>query len=808
MSESKCPFPHEQIKAAKPVATGESAKSWWPNKVSLDALTHNNPKSNPLDENFDYAKEFASLHLDGVKDFIRKIMKSDHSIIGGGPDAMPYGQEYWWPADWNHYGPLFIRLAWHSAGTYRVSDGRGGAGQGMIRLAPLNSWPDNANLDKARRILWTVKERFGAKLSWADLIILAGNVALEDMGLKTFGFAGGREDAWEADNTYWGSETAWLANERHREQTILENPLAATHMGLIYVNPEGPNGDAEDFAGSARDIRITFARMAMNDEETVALIAGGHAFGKAHGNGDPSKIGPEPEGATIQSAGLGWQNTEGKGHSEDTFTSGLEGAWTPTPLKWDNKYLELLYKYEWQKVLSPGGAQQWEPIDCEPEDMVVDAHVPGKMNKPMMLTTDLALRFGDESYNEICQKFLNDFEYFSDVFAKAWFKLTHRDMGPRTRYVGSEVPSEVLLWQDPLDENLLPELTEKDKANLRGNLLQALENTDIEIEYSRADHIDTRKLDIRDLIFTAWVSASTYRATDKRGGANGARILLEPMKSWEFVDFERVEKVVEFLESVRNGLNLQISMADLIVFAGNFGIERGIKNAGYEAEVPFTGGRVDARQEQIDIESFGHLEPVHDGFLNWSKVGLPNNLVEDDKELVDFNIEVYRTDEYALLEEFSEYLFIERSALLSLTPPEMTALFVGFRSMSVHHRTSRVSSVSWNRNSGHKLNSDFLENLVLKPWYRWEPSLHYKDGMPAQFDEEYHPPKTFDGKHYFFGDESSNLYASRIDLLFASNSILRSIAEVYCGEGGNEILIKNFIKAWVKIMNADRFDIK
>jgi catalase-peroxidase len=638
--EPKCPFPHEQIKAAAAVATGQSKQSWWPNKVSLDALTHKNPKSNPLGEDFNYAEEFGKLYLPDVKDFIRAIMtdsgpRLEESAEASGLGTMPYGQKYWWPADWGHYGPLFIRLAWHSAGTYRVSDGRGGAGNGLIRFAPLNSWPDNANLDKARRILFPVKERYGNSLSWADLMILAGNVALEEMGLKTFGFAGGREDAWEADNTYWGSETAWLANERHREQTILDNPLAATHMGLIYVNPEGPNGNAEDFVGSARDIRTTFARMAMNDEETVALIAGGHAFGKSHGNGDPSKLGPEPEGAPLENVGFGWLNPEGKGHSEDTITSGIEGAWTPTPLRWDNKYLEILYKYEWEKVISPAGAQQWSPINCEPEDMVPDAHIAGKMNKPMMLTTDLALRFGDPEYDKICRVFLKDLDYFADKFARAWFKLTHRDMGPTDRYLGEEVPAEVLLWQDPVNKNTYSALTDRDINNLKGNINLALEKTDIEeIDYDRNGNPESRKLDLRDLIYTAWVSASTYRDTDKRGGANGARLMLEPMKSWSFTDYERVEKTIRFLSEIKNSLGIKMSLADLIVFGGNVGVERAAKNAGYSVNIPFVGGRGDATQDQVDQESFGHLEPVHDGFLNWTKQPVDADILNEDRKSV------------------------------------------------------------------------------------------------------------------------------------------------------------------------------
>lgn len=782
MSEPKCPFPHEQIKKATTTGTPTN-KQWWPKQVNLDILSHNDKSVNPLGEDFDYAKAFNSLNLFEVKDFIKKIMVNDSSIIGApkngqaAPDGLPYGQQYWWPADWNHYGPLFIRLAWHSAGTYRVSDGRGGGGNGLHRFAPLNSWPDNANLDKARRILWPVKERFGNKISWADLFILAGNVALEDMGLKTIGFAGGREDVYLPDQTYWGPESEWLANERYQnkeEAETLDNPLAAVQMGLIYVNPEGPNGNAEDFVGAARDIRETFARMAMNDEETVALVAGGHAFGKAHGNGDASGLGPEPEGTDIESTGLGWKNSNGKGHSEDTITSGLEGAWTPTPLKWDNKYLELLYKYEWQKVLSPAGAQQWEPIDCELEDMVPDAHIPGKMNKPMMLTTDLALRFGDPSYDEICKKFLNDFDYFSDVFAKAWFKLTHRDMGPVSRYHGAEVPKHKFLWQDHVHSNTFSDLTEEQIESLKLKIVEKLDNNNEMLEFSWGLHGDKdyRPLDLRDLIFAAWVSASTYRNTDKRGGANGARILLEPMKSWEFVDYERVEKVLNFLVEIKKSLKIEMSNADLIVFGGKVGIEKAIKYTGYDRVVPFIGGRGDATQDQIDIDSFKYLEPIADGFLNWTHTG--------------YNGHDHKLDRVA------EHLMVERSSLLGLTIPDMVALLVGFRALSLHHRKSDISSQSWNRKSGHKVNRDFLENAILKQWYDWSPDT---DEMPSW---------SFSGQHLA---STTRIKASRTDMFIASNSILRSVAEVYGGVDGDEILIDNFINAWTKVMNADRFDV-
>lgn len=847
--EMKCPFPHDEIKAAKAVATGSSKKKWWPEAVSVDALQRNGQNNSPFEAEFDYAEAYEKLDLENLKTFLFSLMtesgpRYEEAASARGLDAMPYGQKYWWPADWGHYGPLFIRLAWHAAGTYRTFDGRGGAGRGMIRMAPLNSWPDNVNLDKAMRILWPAKERYGDNISWADLFILAGNIALESMGFKTLGFAGGRIDSYEEDDTYWGSEEAFLAMDRYRkvrdiawppyEEHELEQPLAASHMGLIYVNPEGPRGDADNFVGAAEDIRKTFARMAMNDEETVALIAGGHAFGKAHGNGDASKVGPAPGGASIQHSGLGWHNPEGKGNAEDTISSGLEGAWTPTPTTWDNKYLELLYKYEWTKVLSPAGAQQWEPIDCQPEDMVADAHIPGKMNKPMMLTTDLALRFGDNEYDRIAQSFLEDFDYFSDVFAKAWFKLTHRDMGPLDRYLGEEVPEEVFSWQDPIHPNKFKPLTEKDINNVRGNITKELEETKITIDFIKNDVLETRPIDIRDLIFTAWVSASTYRDSDRRGGANGARILLEPMKSWEFVDFERVEKVVEFLTKIKTDLKLDISMADLIVLAGNCAVERLARNAGFDLQMPFVSGRGDATQDQIDEESVNHLEPLHCGFLNWTKVrrfddslepnsevGLP--LTDDDDELVpleDFyqdgqpsnNPDEALPEDAYILEEFSEYLMIERADLLNLTVKDMVALFTGFRAAAIHHRDSLVGRDSYNRSNGWKLNSDFLEHLVLKSWYQWHDAenIHplaedQRQGIvPLTYE---HNPVSFTGVH-MHPDNETALKATRVDLLFSSNPILRGYCEHYTQAGGAQRLVNDFANAWNKVMMLDRYDVK
>lgn len=785
MSSDKCPIPHEErarmLGMHASAAKGTTIRKWFPESISLDPLIKNSPKSDPMGENFNYAEEFASLDILEVKSFIKTIMTNggpeyEKSLEASGLPAMPYGQEVWWPADWGHYGPLFVRLAWHSAGTYRVSDGRGGAGEGLIRFSPLNSWPDNANLDKARRILWPVKERYGRKLSWADLFILAGNVALEDMGLSLIGFSGGREDVWEPDNTYWGPEAEFLENARYdtsRDAESLEEPLAAVQMGLIYVNPEGPDGNFQDFVGAARDIRTTFARMAMNDEETVALLAGGHAFGKSHGGGDPSKLGPAPEAAALENVGLGWINQQGKGHSEDTITNGIEGAWTPNPTRWDNDYLRIIFEYEWEPAISPAGAKQWSPIDCKEEDLVPDAHIAGKKNKPIMMTTDLALRFGDDKYKEIAQKFLNDFDYFSKAFARAWFKLTHRDMGPTHNYVGIEIPSETFLWQDPVHPNAYSPLSSEQKAQLKKLIKDKLDKQEYELTVPRGNIMQKRPMDIRDLMFTAWVSASTYRVSDKRGGSNGARILLEPMKSWDFTDFYRVENVVKFLTEIKESSGIGISMADLIVFAGNVGVELALLNNKMERDVPFTGGRGDATQDQVDEESFKYLEPTHDGFLNWThrKVNGP------DKKL----------------DTVAEHLFIERAALLGLTPPEMAALFTGFRSMSLHHGQSEISSVSWNRNTGHKLNRDFLENCILKPWYKWT-------GWNVN-DEEVKSGEVawrYSGKHYI---HETTIQASRADMLFASNSILRGICEVYGSMDGDETLANNFISAWTKVMN-------
>ena len=607
MSEAKCPYTGNSLNNE-----GTYNKDWWPNQLDLSPLRKNSSKSDPMGEEFDYAAEFNSLDLDTLKADIEEVMTTSQD---------------WWPADYGNYGPLFIRMAWHSAGTYRTTDGRGGAGEGLHRFAPQNSWPDNGNLDKARRLLWPIKKKYGKKISWADLMILAGNVALENMGFKTFGFGGGRADVWEADDTYWGTEKEWLADNRYSGDRELENPLAAVQMGLIYVNPEGPNGNPDPLL-SARDIRETFARMAMNDEETVALIAGGHAFGKAHGAGDPKHVGPEPEGAPIEEQGLGWKNSFGKGNAEDTITSGIEGAWTPTPTKWDNSYLKILFKYDWKQVKSPAGATQWIPTDESAANLVPDAHIEGKFHAPVMTTADLALRF-DPEYEKISRRFLEDFDYFSDQFARAWFKLTHRDMGPIDRYLGKEVPTEQLVWQDPVPVSI---------------------TKDIDVE-SIKNRIKSSDIPMYHFVYTAWASASTFRKTDKRGGANGARILLEPQSSWEVNDNSIISNVAEFLSTVQK--EHMISMADLIVLAGCAAIE---KASGEKVKVPFTPGRGDATQEQTDIESFKVLEPIADCFRNYIKKGttIP-----------------------------SEILLVEKANMLNLTPVEMVVLLAGMRTLVI-----------------------------------------------------------------------------------------------------------------------------
>lgn len=605
MSEAKCPFTGNSLNNE-----GTYNKDWWPNQLDLSPLRKNSSKSDPMGEDFDYAKEFNSLDFDTLKADIEEVMTTSQD---------------WWPADYGNYGPLFIRMAWHSAGTYRTTDGRGGAGEGLHRFAPQNSWPDNGNLDKARRLLWPIKKKYGKKISWADLMILAGNVALENMGFKTFGFGGGREDVWEADDTYWGSEKEWLADNRYTGDRELENPLAAVQMGLIYVNPEGPNGNPDPLL-SARDIRETFARMAMNDEETVALIAGGHAFGKAHGAGDKAHVGSEPEGAPIEDQGLGWKNSFGKGNAEDTITSGIEGAWTPTPTKWDNSYLKILFKYDWKQVKSPAGATQWIPVDESAANLVPDAHIEGKFHAPVMTTADLALKF-DPEYEKISRRFLEDFDEFSDAFARAWFKLTHRDMGPIARYLGKEVPTEELIWQDPVPNNA---------------------NVNIDIE-SIKNAVKSSNISPYYFVYTAWSAASTFRKTDKRGGANGARIILEPQVNWESNNQQIIFPVINYLETLQK--EYKASLADLIVLAGCAAIEKASEE---KIVVPFTPGRTDANQDQTDAESFKVLEPIADGFRNYLKDGITTP---------------------------AEVLLVEKANMLNLTPVEMVVLLSGMRTL-------------------------------------------------------------------------------------------------------------------------------
>lgn len=724
-STAKCPVPHGTAGGAS-AEKGTTNNDWWPNQISLEPLLHHNPKSDPFGPDFDYVEEFNSLDYDALKADIVAVM---------------HDSQDWWPADYGHYGPLFIRMAWHAAGTYRVSDGRGGGGEGLQRFAPLNSWPDNVNLDKARRLLWPVKKKYGKKISWADLMILAGNVALEDMGFPTFGFAGGRADVWEPDNTYWGNETEWLANKRYdssRAAETLEDPLAAVQMGLIYVNPEGPDGNP-DFKLAAADIRTTFGRMAMNDEETVALIAGGHAFGKTHGAGPADQVGPEPEAVDdLAAVGLGWANSQGKGHSEDTISSGLEVTWTPNPTQWDNDYLRLIYKYEWEQTKSPAGATQWVPVgDVDPEDMVPHAHLIGKKEKPKMLTTDLALRFGDEEYDKISRRFLEDFDYFTDVFARAWFKLTHRDMGPRARYHGPEAPAEVLIWQDPIQENTLPKLSQYE-----------LEELDVLFAQSG--------LSVAELVRFAWASASTYRNTDKRGGANGSRILLEPQRSWPVNAEVNIPKMEEAFAKISSQFTGFVTMADLIVYGGVYAIKKAITTSGTHVDVPFTGGRGDATQEQTDIESFNHLYPVADAFINWSHKKYADSL---------------------------DRLLIDKATLLGLTPPEMVALYGGLRALGVSKSDYGVLT-----NRPGTLSNDFFVN-ILDMSTKWSP---IGDEIYQGSDRKTGEPKW---------------YATRADLVFASNSVLRAYAEVYASDDGNEKLVQDFVCAWTKVMNADRFDI-
>ena len=699
--------------------------------MRLNILHQHSSKSNPMVEGFNYAKEFGSLDLEAVKKDLHELMTKSQD---------------WWPADFGHYGPLIIRMAWHSAGTYRTGDGRGGAGSGSQRFAPLNSWPDNVNLDKARRLLWPVKQKYGRKISWADLMVLAGNVALESMDFKTFGFGGGREDVWEPEeDTYWGSETEWLGDKRYSGDRELENPLAAVQMGLIYVNPEGPNRNPDPLA-AARDIRETFSRMAMNDEETVALIAGGHAFGKTHGAGDPSLVGPPPEGAPIEEQGLGWKSKFGTGKGDDTITSGLEVIWSQTPTKWSNNFFRNLFDFEWELTKSPAGAHQWKPKGGAGAGTVPDAQEPSKRHAPSMLTTDLALRF-DPTYEKISRRYMENPDQLADAFARAWFKLTHRDMGPRTRYLGPDVPAEELIWQDPIPAVNHTLIDGLDIASLKGKILAS-------------------GLSVSELISTAWASASTFRGSDKRGGANGARIRLAPQKDWEVNQPAQLARVLKTLEGVQSAFNSaqsggkKVSLADLIVLAGCAGVEQAAKSAGHEAVVPFTPGRMDALREQTDVASFAVLEPVADGFRNYLKTK--------------FSVS-------------AEELLVDRAALLTLTVPEMTVLIGGMRVLDTNFRSSQ-HGVFTNRPG--TLTSDFFVNL-LDMNTTWNASLEDKD--------------VFEGRDRATG--KVKWIGTRVDLIFGSNSQLRALAEAYACEDSKEKFVHDFVAAWNKVMNLDRFDL-
>jgi catalase-peroxidase len=721
---AQCPYTGSKLNKA-----GTYNTDWWPNHLDLTVLRSNTSKSDPMDPDFDYAKEFSKLNIKAVKKDIEQLMTTSQE---------------WWPADYGHYGPFFIRMAWHSAGTYRTYDGRGGAGAGLQRFAPLNSWPDNVNLDKARRLLWPIKQKYGKSLSWADLMILAGNCAIESMGLKTFGFGGGRADVWEPDETYWGKEQEWLTNERYSGDRELENPLAAVQMGLIYVNPEGPDGKP-DVLASARDIRETFARMAMNDEETVALIAGGHTFGKAHGAADPSKyVGAEPEGASIEEMGLGWKNSFGKGNGAETISSGLEGAWTPTPTKWDNTYFKTLFKYEWKQTKSPAGATQWIPTDESAAKAVPDAHIKGKTHAPVMFTTDLAMRM-DPAYEKISRRFAEDLDAFADAFARAWFKLTHRDMGPVARYLGPLVPKEQLIWQDPLPKSSTSKISKADAELLKKKILKS-------------------GLSISQLVTTAWASAASFRSTDKRGGANGARIRLEPQRKWAVNNPKELTKVLKELEKIQVTFNKRakkkISLADLIVLAGSAAIEKAIDNAGFSIKVPFTPGRTDATQEQTDVDSFAVLEPTADGFRNYMGAGHTHT---------------------------AEELLVDRAALLGLTAPEMTVLVGGMRVLGANYDGSKTGVLTHKKDT---LSTDFFIN-ILDIKYQWAP----KAGDTNSFDA--HDRKT--GKVKWS--------ATRADLVFGSNSELRALSEVYASNDAEKKFVKDFVAAWTKVMNLDRFDI-
>jgi catalase-peroxidase len=720
-----CPVAHGR--APHPTQGGGN-RQWWSERLNLKILAKNPAVANPLGEEFDYAAAFTSLDLAAVKRDIAEVLTTSQD---------------WWPADFGNYGPLMIRMAWHSAGTYRISDGRGGAGAGQQRFAPLNSWPDNANLDKARRLLWPVKKKYGRSISWADLMILTGNVALEQMGFETFGFAGGREDVWEPEeDVYWGPETTWLDDRRYTGDRELENPLGAVQMGLIYVNPEGPNGNPDPLA-AARDIRETFRRMAMNDEETVALIAGGHTFGKTHGAGPADNVGDDPEAASLEEQGLGWKNAYGTGKGGDTITSGLEVTWTNTPTTWDNSFFEILFGYEWELTRSPAGAHQWRPKNGAGEGTVPDAHDASKTHAPQMLTTDLALRF-DPVYEQISRRFLENPDQFADAFARAWFKLTHRDMGPKSLYLGPEVPEETLLWQDPLPESEGEVIDAGDIAALKAKLLDS-------------------GLSVPQLVSTAWAAASTFRASDKRGGANGARIRLEPQRTWEVNDPDQLATVLRTLEGIRQEFNSgakKVSLADLIVLGGVAAVERAAKDAGFDVQVPFTPGRVDASQEQTDAESFAALEPTADGFRNY--LGKGNRLP-------------------------AEYLLLDKANLLSLSAPEMTVLVGGLRVLGANHQQSQLGVLTTTPGS---LTNDFFVNLL-------DLGTTWKSTSEDQ--------TTFEGRDAATGEVKWT--GTRADLVFGSNSELRALAEVYASDDAKEKFVNDFVAAWDKVMNLDRFDI-
>ena len=711
-------------------ARGTGNRDWWPNQLNLKILHQNPPALDPMDEQFDYAAEFKSLDLAAVKQDLYDLMTDSKE---------------WWPADYGHYGPLFIRMAWHSAGTYRTGDGRGGANTGNQRFAPLNSWPDNINLDKARRLLWPVKQKYGRKISWADLMILAGNCAFESMGLKTFGFGGGREDIWEPEeDVYWGNETEWLGDKRYEGDRELEDPLAAVQMGLIYVNPEGPNGEP-DPARSAIDVRETFARMAMNDEETVALVAGGHTFGKSHGAGDAAHVGREPEAAPMEEMGLGWKSTHGSGKAGDTIGSGIEGAWKPHPITWDMGYFKVLFKYEWEKVKSPAGAWQWHPIDPDEEDMVVDAHDPARKHRPMMTTADMCLK-EDPPYNMLARRYLENPAEFEDAFARAWFKLTHRDMGPKARYLGPEVPEQDLIWQDPVPPVDHPLVDEKDIATLKKTILGS-------------------GLTVAELVATAWASASTFRGSDYKGGANGARIRLSPQKDWQANEPERLAKVLGALEKIQEEFNAsasgakKISMADLIVLGGCAAVEKAAADGGQQVTVPFTPGRTDATQEQTDVDAFAVLEPCADGFRN------------------------FQATQYSVS---AEELLLDRAQLLTLSAPELTVLIGGLRTLGANHGQTPYG-VFTNRPGA--LTNDFFVNLLdmETEWKPLDSGGHAFEGVDRE-----------SGERKWIG--------TRVDLVFGSNSQLRAQSEVYACSDGNAKFVKDFVKAWDKVMSLDRFD--